>query len=191
MTAGTSRPGSAAAATSASTTPLNSVFPQRWHRPLATAPQLIVGPLARDAVSRRPPSPALDRHPGAQLPAARHSRTERVLSVRLSPEDEAREVARRILADGYHAGVALVPTGDWGTRVIAAFTQELQAGGGALLAQASIDPGLADYSPEITQVLRISDSRARAKRLESVVGAKLSSSRGRAATSSSSSRQAR
>jgi len=136
--------------------------------------QLIVGPLARDAViaaaaipGGRPPILALNfLPPGTPVPSAFYQ-------FALSPEDEARQVARRILADGYHAGVALVPTGDWGTRVITAFTQELQAGGGALLAQASIDPGLADYSPEITQVLRISDSRARAKRLESVVGAKL------------------
>ncbi|HEY4873787.1 MAG TPA: penicillin-binding protein activator [Steroidobacteraceae bacterium] len=136
--------------------------------------QLIVGPLARDAViaaaaipGGRPPILALNfLPPGTPVPSAFYQ-------FALSPEDEARQVARRILADGYHGGVALVPTGDWGTRVITAFTQELQAGGGTLLAQASFDPGLADYSPEIMQVLRISDSRARAKRLESVVGAKL------------------
>ena len=136
--------------------------------------QLIVGPLARDAViaaaaipGGRPPILALNfLPPGTPVPSAFYQ-------FALSPEDEARQVARRILADGYHAGVALVPTGDWGTRVITAFTQELQAGGGALLSQASFDAGLADYSPEITQVLRISDSRARAKRLESVLGVKL------------------
>jgi len=136
--------------------------------------QLIVGPLARDAVvaaaaitAVRPPILALNFLPsGTPVPFAFYQYA-------LSPEDEARQVARRVLADGHHAGVALVPTGDWGARVLAAFTQELQAGGGALLAQASIDTGLADYSPEIMQVLRISDSRARAKRLESVLGVKL------------------
>jgi outer membrane PBP1 activator LpoA protein len=136
--------------------------------------QLIVGPLARDAVvaaasisGARPPILALNFLPsGTPVPPAFYQ-------FALSPEDEARQVARRVLADGHHAGIALVPTGDWGVRVLAAFTQELQAGGGTLLAQASFDAGLADYSPEITQVLRISDSRARAKRLESVVGVKL------------------
>jgi len=136
--------------------------------------QLIVGPLSRDAVvaaaaigGARPPILALNFLPaGTPVPSAFYQYA-------LSPEDEARQVARRVLADGHHAGIALVPTGDWGARVLAAFTQELQAGGGELLAQASFDAGLADYSPEITQVLRISDSRARAKRLESVVGVKL------------------
>lgn len=136
--------------------------------------ELIVGPLARDAVvaaaaiaAARPPILALNFLPaGTPIPAGFYQYA-------LSPEDEARQVARRVLADGHHAGVALVPSGDWGTRVMAAFTQELQGGGGALLSQATFDPGLADFSPEIMQVLRINDSRARAKRLESVLGAKL------------------
>jgi uncharacterized protein len=136
--------------------------------------QLIVGPLARDAVvaaaaspGARPPILALNFLPaGTAVPPAFYQYA-------LSPEDEARQVARRVLADGHHAGIAIVPAGDWGTRVLAAFTQELQAGGGALLAQTSFDAALSDYSPEITQVLRISDSRARAKRLESLLGIKL------------------
>jgi len=135
--------------------------------------------------------PALDRPSWRSTSCRQALPYERVLSVRLSPEDEAREVARRILADGYHAGVALVPTGDWGTRVIAAFTQELQAGGGALLAQASIDPGLADYSPEITQVCASATAALARSGSNQWSAQSLSSSRGRAATSSSSSRQAR
>jgi hypothetical protein len=136
--------------------------------------ELIVGPLARDAVSAaasiggaRPPILALNFLPaGNPVPPAFYQ-------FALSPEDEAREAARRVLADGRHDGVALVPTGEWGARVLAAFSQELQAGGGVLLSQASFDAAAHDYSPEITQVLRISDSRARDKRLESVLGMKL------------------
>jgi uncharacterized protein len=136
--------------------------------------ELIVGPLARDAVTAaaaiagpRPPILALNfLPPGTPVPPAFYQ-------FALSPEDEARQVARRVLADGHKNGVALVPAGDWGARVLAAFTQELQAGGGALLSQASFDAARSDYSFEITQVLRISDSVARDKRLESVLGTKL------------------
>jgi len=136
--------------------------------------ELIVGPLARDAVTAaaslagaRPPILALNfLPPGTPVPAAFYQ-------FALSPEDEARQVARRVLADGHKNGVALVPAGDWGARVLAAFTQELQAGGGALLSQASFDAARSDYSFEITQVLRISDSVARDKRLESLLGTKL------------------
>ena len=136
--------------------------------------ELIVGPLTREEVTAaasivgaRPPILALNFLP------AEHPVPLSFYQFALSPEDEARQVARRVLADGHRNGVALVPAGDWGTRVLAAFTQELQAGGGTLLAQTSFDTVQTDYSPEITQVLRINDSRARAKRLESVVGSKL------------------
>ena len=136
--------------------------------------ELIVGPLARDAVTAaasisgpRAPILALNFLPaGHPVPPAFYQ-------FALSPEDEARAAARRVLADGHHNGVALVPTGDWGARVLAAFKEELQAGGGVLLSEATFDAAVHDYSPEITQVLRISDSRARAKRLESVLGVKL------------------
>jgi len=91
----------------------------------------------------------------------------------LSPEDEARLAARRILDDHHRRGVAIVPAGDWGTRVLAAFKQELTAGGGDLIATAQIDASRTDYSASITEVLRISESTARFKRLESVLGTKL------------------
>jgi hypothetical protein len=136
--------------------------------------QLIVGPLTREQViaaaaitGARAPILALNFLPTATpVPPAFYQ-------FALSPEDEAREVARHVIADGHRAGVALVPSGDWGNRVLTAFSQELQAGGGTLLAQSPIDIGLTDYSPEIMQVLGLSDSRARAKRLESVLGIKL------------------
>ena len=92
----------------------------------------IVGPLTKEEITaaselamRRPPILALNFLPAERpAPAAFYQ-------FALSPEDEARLVARRILADGHRAGIAFVPAGDWGTRVLAAFTQELQAGGGA------------------------------------------------------------
>jgi outer membrane PBP1 activator LpoA protein len=91
----------------------------------------------------------------------------------LSPEDDAREIARRMLASGQKRGVALSPTGDWGTRVLAAFTQELQAGGGELLAQAVYDPAEHDYATPIRAVLGTDQSIARRQRLQALLGQKL------------------
>jgi outer membrane PBP1 activator LpoA protein len=91
----------------------------------------------------------------------------------LSPEEEAHIVARRILADGHHRGVALVPRGDWGNRVIDAFTRELTAGGGSLISQTVYDPAEHDYSYELKSVLRIDDSDERHLRLQNVLGTKL------------------
>jgi outer membrane PBP1 activator LpoA protein len=91
----------------------------------------------------------------------------------LSPEEEAQQVARRMLADGHRRGVALVPRGDWGSRVIEAFTRELTAGGGSLISQTLYDPAEHDYSYELKPLLRIEESEARHARLQSVLGSKL------------------
>jgi len=136
--------------------------------------EFIVGPLTRDEVTAAaglaaptPPILALNFLP-PERPAPSG-----FYQFALSPEDEARLAARRILGDGHRHGIAVVPAGDWGSRVLSAFTQELQAGGGELFASATIDNSLTDYSEPLTQVLRISDSKARHKRLESVLGTKL------------------
>jgi outer membrane PBP1 activator LpoA protein len=134
----------------------------------------IVGPLTREEVTAaaqdagaRAPVLALNFLPPEQPAPAQF------YQFALSPENEARLVARRVLDDHHRRGVALVPAGDWGTRVLAAFKQELGAGGGDLLATAQYDAARTDYSVPITEVLRISESNARHKRLESVLGSKL------------------
>src|SRR5438067_5583924 len=58
-------------------------------------------------------------------------------------------------------------------RVLAAFRQELVSGGGELLATAAIDASRTDYSGPITELLGLSDSTARFKRLEAAIGTKL------------------
>jgi outer membrane PBP1 activator LpoA protein len=135
---------------------------------------IIVGPLTRDEVvaaaglvTRRPPILALNFLPPSQ------PTPNGFYQFALSPEDEARLAARRVLADGHRNGIAIVPSGDWGTRVLAAFKQELEAGGGGLFASTALDSSMTDYSDSITTVLRISDSSARHRRLESILGTKL------------------
>jgi uncharacterized protein len=134
----------------------------------------IVGPLTREEViaaadyqATRLPMLALNFLPPDHAPPPT------LFQFALSPEEEARAVARRVLADGHRRGVALAPEGDWGTRVLAAFRSELEVGGGYLLGEGMLESGRTDFSPSITQVLRISESRARHRRLESLLGTKL------------------
>ena len=141
---------------------------------MSAGADFIVGPLTREEVTAAADFPGLhvpllalnflppERPPPLQL-----------YQYALSPEDEARLVARRVLEDHHRHGVALAPAGEWGTRVLAAFRQELQAGGGELFNAAQIDTAHTDYSGPITEVLRISDSSARHHRLESILGTKL------------------
>jgi outer membrane PBP1 activator LpoA protein len=141
---------------------------------MSAGADIIVGPLTREEVVAAADFPGL-RVPLLALNFLPPERTPppQFYQYALSPEDEARVVARRVLEDHHRRGVALVPAGEWGTRVLAAFRQELQAGGGDLLATGQLESGRTDYSPAITEVLRISDSTARFHRLESVLGTKL------------------
>jgi len=136
--------------------------------------QFIVGPLTKDEVSGaagiadgRVPMLALNFLPDERpAPAGFYQ-------FALVPEDEARLVARRVVADGRPRGVAFAPTGDWGTRILAAFAQELEQLGGQLVARGVYDPADSDYTTVIQQALRLSESRERHARLASTLGVKL------------------
>lgn len=135
---------------------------------------VIVGPLLREAVvdaaqygGPRPPVLALN------FLGAGEAAPEHFYQFALSPENEARSIAERLVALGLTRGVALVPAGDWGTRVLAAFSEALQAAGGSLAGSASYFPAENDYSVTITELLRLDASKARHRRLENLLGRKL------------------
>jgi len=73
----------------------------------------------------------------------------------LLPEDEARMVARRVVADGRLAGVSIVPGGELGSRVAAAFADELKTLGGTVLDSQRYEPSQPDFSDIIKQVLQV------------------------------------
>jgi uncharacterized protein len=136
--------------------------------------QFIVGPLTKDEVTAaaaiadgHTPVLALNFLPDTSaVPPS-------FFQFALAPEDEARQVARRAIADGHARGVALVPSGEWGTRVLAAFTEELQLGGGQLIARGNYSASESDYTVAIQQLLRISESRDRYAKLAGALGTKL------------------
>jgi len=140
----------------------------------AAGADFIVGPLTReevmaaaDLLTTRPPLLALNF-----LPAERQA-PEHFFQFALSPEDDARTVARYIGATGRRNGVVIVPEGDWGTRVAAAFSEELRGAGGMVLGQSAFNTDDKDYSAAIMQVLRTDDSRARQQRIQAAIGQKL------------------
>jgi outer membrane PBP1 activator LpoA protein len=89
----------------------------------------------------------------------------------LAPEDEARQVAERLLAQGQKVGVALVPSGEWGTRVLAAFRTALEAGGGKLVMTRNYSSAMTDFSDVLGELLGFGASRARYRALASALGA--------------------
>lgn len=121
---------------------------------VAEGAQVIVGPLTREEVAGvasmtdgRVMTLALNYLPdGVAAPR-------RFYQFALSPEDEARQAARRALADGHTAGLAMTPASDWGQRVLQAFADELQRGGGTLLARHAYPAGTTDFQDILTRLL--------------------------------------
>ncbi len=91
----------------------------------------------------------------------------------LAPEDEARAVARRAVAEGWNNAVALVPDNTWGQRVFQAFQRELQSQGGQVLTAKAYPGDTPDYSPVIRNVLLLDESESRRDRLAANLGKQL------------------
>lgn len=91
----------------------------------------------------------------------------------LAPEDEARSAAGRALADGHTRAVALVPSNDWGKRVLESFASEFEALGGTLLDYRLYTTGVQDFSNTIEDLMALSGSVRRYQRLRANIGGPL------------------
>lgn len=91
----------------------------------------------------------------------------------LAPEDEAISAAVRALADGHTRAVALVPGNDWGRRLLTSFATEFEGLGGTLLDYRSYRPGVQDFSNEIENLMGLTGSVSRYKRMRANIGENL------------------
>ena len=76
----------------------------------------------------------------------------------LAPEDEARAVAQRALSEGKTRAIAMVPEGNWGDRVLAAFKQEWQAAGATLMGVERIGKPQA-INGQLARLLKVNDQQ--------------------------------
>lgn len=132
--------------------------------------RLIVGPLLKESVQELAtitvgtPVLALNSLPDGQ-PAPPG-----MFQFGLYPEDEAAQVAQRAVADGHRRALALIPSNDWGRRMLESFRTALEAEGGVLLEHRLYDTVAADYSWSIEGMLLLGESRARHQRVSAIVG---------------------
>ena len=91
----------------------------------------------------------------------------------LAPEDEARSAAVRAISDGHMRGVALVPNNDWGRRMLSSFATKFEDLGGILLDHRSYTPANQDFSNTIEDLMALSGSVNRYRRLRANIGGPL------------------
>ena len=136
----------------------------------AAGVQLVIGPLEKPLVKQLAAKPQLPITTLALNYAdAGQKAPPQLFQFGLAAEDEAREVARRARADGMVRAVALVPSGEWGDRVLAAFRQDWEGNGGTLLAAQRIAQPVA-LAQQIADLFQLRQSEGRAKSLQSTVG---------------------
>jgi outer membrane PBP1 activator LpoA protein len=127
-----------------------------YNRAIQDGAAFVVGPLTKEDVAAVAPLSA-GRTPvlalnflGDSVDAAGN-----FYQFALLPEDEARIVARRLAAEGKLKGVAILPDGEWGSRVGAAFNDELSHLGGTVLDSGRYESSRADFAEIIKQVLQV------------------------------------
>jgi outer membrane PBP1 activator LpoA protein len=133
--------------------------------------RFIVGPLEKDTIA------ALLRRPEViTLPTLVLNYTDsddavpaEFFQFGLAPEDEARMVAERAWLEGHQQALVIFPEGDWGNRIVNAFTQNWQQLGGKVAAAQSYPANTEDLSGPLRRLLNIGASEQRARALRAVL----------------------
>lgn len=142
-----------------------------YRRAIADGAQFVVGPLMKEDVAAIGASSdasvltlALNQLPDGAVPPPM------LFQFALDPEDEARQVAQRVTADGRMRGLALLPNNEWGQRLYRAFESALKSRGGTVAGVRYYDTAARDYSDPIMRLLLIDESRARSNALSTTLG---------------------
>lgn len=138
----------------------------------------VVGPLEREHVESllalpALPVPVLALNYAEQPLDTAAGRVGRAYQFGLLPEQEARQVAQRLMADGHRRTLVLAPRDEWGQRMMQAFVDEYLSLGGFLTEVSRYDPAEADHSDVLRQLLALDESQRRARVLEQLLGEKL------------------
>ncbi len=144
-----------------------------YRRATAEGAEFIVGPLVKTAVEEvaamgiSVPTLALNYLPEESIAPAG------MFQFALAPEDEASAAAERAIRLGQLRALVLVPNGVWGRRMLNSFANTYTGLGGQILDYRFYDPGAADFSAGIQDILLIRESKDRQTRLSANLGVSL------------------
>ncbi len=136
--------------------------------------EFVIGPLLKDAISQLAQSGLLPvpvmalNQIGGEI-----DHTLPLYQFGLSPEDEARQAAQRVAADGHQFVAAIIPDSPWGERVFDAFADAFADLGGEVLETGRYPPQTADFKQAIERTLNLDGSKNRHLALGRLLGQKL------------------
>lgn len=135
---------------------------RHYNQAIAAEADLVIGPLSKAQVSKlagvdRLPVPtlALNRVRQEQPP-------ENLYQFGLSPEDEARQVARQAYQEGARLAGVLYPDSDWGRRMARAYVNAFQNQGGLITTRQAFGD---QETRAVGKLLSIGESHQRARQL--------------------------
>lgn len=140
---------------------------------IGSGAQLLIGPLEKQNLAlllkeKEPPVPTI-----ALNYLDEPNPHDTLFFLGLSGDDEAEQVAARMLADGHRRPVLLLAPDDWAQRIGKHFTERFTAGGGQPPVVGTISPG-AEPVDTVRKLLDVTSAQARHARLEQVLGTDLS-----------------
>lgn len=166
-----------------------------YNAALAQGAQFVVGPLHKEGVAdlmtypgRPVPVLALNRVTAADAalaapldnasaaadeilpggPSALPASSAALVQASLSPEDEARQLARLAYGQGARAALVVRPAGDWGVKVEKALAGQWRQLGGELT-DAAVYSTQESYSESLTDALGLAASRQRARQVRDML----------------------
>jgi len=146
-----------------------------YQRAINDGADFVIGPLLKESIQ------ALSQSGLLPVPVLGLNRTDetsenselKLYQFGLAPEDEARQVAQRAIADSHQRLIALVPDNTWGERVYAAFQQTFTEMGGQVLDVERYAANSADFKRPIRHALNIDASEQRLQALQRLLGERL------------------
>ncbi len=145
-----------------------------YQRAVNEGADFVIGPFQKDAVRSLAnqgslPVPTLSlNYSDGELEGAQN-----LYQFGLLPEDEAKQVAERASFENKNAALVLVPEGEWGTRLLVAFTNRFHELGGSVLKSERYEPQSSDYSVAIKSLLQLNQSEQRRRNVQSIVKAEV------------------
>jgi len=91
----------------------------------------------------------------------------------LSPEEEAKQTAKRAWLDGHNRAAIIAPKNKWGKRVSSAFIEEWEKLGGETVAKTTYNAKKSDFAKPIKALLAIDKSKERRRALSKLLKTRL------------------